>query len=213
MAYLDTGSVRPEAASIIGALAINGAMIAAIVYSVPDVLPKPVWKILEIYRVKPTPIPVTPKDPVKPVVKAADKNNYVPPVVPTHDPVEAPQLTRTAGTTALSGGDGGIAQIPSLGTEPVFKGAQVNPRYSGSLQPAYPPGMIREDREGVVTVRVLIGIDGRVKAIEALKADAPAFLEATRKQALSKWRFLPATRDGEPVESWREMTVRFELPD
>jgi protein TonB len=45
-----------------------------------------------------------------------------------------------------------------------------------------------------------------------LRADDPSFLEATRKQALAKWRFLPATRDGQPVESWREMTVRFELP-
>ena len=32
-------------------------------------------------------------------------------------------------------------------------------------------------------------------------------------QAVSKWRFLPATRDGEAIESWREMTVRFQLPE
>jgi protein TonB len=51
-----------------------------------------------------------------------------------------------------------------------------------------------------------------VKALEAVRAAAPAFLEATRRQALVKWRFLPATRGGLPVESWREMTVRFELP-
>jgi protein TonB len=67
--------------------------------------------------------------------------------------------------------------------------------------------------EGFATVRVLIGTDGRVKQVEAVKASDPAFLDATRKQALAKWRFLPATRDGEAVESWREMTVRFQLPD
>ena len=70
--------------------------------------------------------------------------------------------------------------------------------------------MIRAEMEGFATVRVLIGTDGRVKQVEASDT---AFLDATRKQALSKWRFLPATRDGEPVESWREMTVRFQLPD
>ena len=73
--------------------------------------------------------------------------------------------------------------------------------------------MIRAEMEGFATVRVLIGTDGRVKQVEAVKASDTAFLDATRKQALSKWRFLPATRDGEPVESWREMTVRFQLPD
>ena len=44
MAYLEKGSARPGAASMIGALAINGAMIAAIIYSVPDILPQPAWK-------------------------------------------------------------------------------------------------------------------------------------------------------------------------
>lgn len=212
MAYLEKGSARPGAASMIGALAINGAMIAAIIYSVPDILPQPAWKILDTYWVKPNPIPQKPSERENPVVKPAGKSSFVPPVVPADEKSELPKLTGTPDGTELSGGVD-IPQLPPLVNNPVFKGAQVNPRYTGALQPAYPPGMVREDREGVVTVRVLIGIDGRVKALEALKADAPAFLEATRKQALSKWRFLPATRDGEPVESWREMTVRFELPD
>jgi protein TonB len=28
---------------------------------------------------------------------------------------------------------------------------------------------------------------------------------------LSKWRFKPATRGGDPEESWRVMSVRFEI--
>jgi protein TonB len=210
MAYLDKGAARPGAASVIGALAINGAMVAAIIYSVPDMLPQPVWTILEIYPVTPEPIPAPPKDPEKPVVKAKGRDSFVPPVISAPDQPDETMLTRASGGTEPSAG--GIAPLPLPVPNPVFKGAQINPRYAAGLQPAYPPGMIREEREGVVTVRVLVGVDGRVKAFEAVRADAPAFLEATRKQALAKWRFLPATRDGEPVESWREMTVRFELP-
>jgi periplasmic protein TonB len=48
--------------------------------------------------------------------------------------------------------------------------------------------------------------------VEPIRFDEDAFLAATRKQALSSWRFLPATQDGEPVESWKEMTVRFQMP-
>lgn len=213
MAYLDTGSARQGAASIVGALAINGAMIAAVVYSVPDILPQPVWTVLDTYWARPDPIPVAPPEHEKPVAKPAGKNSFAPPAVPTDEKSELPKLTGTPDGAELSGGQVDIPQLPPLASNPVFKGAQINPRYRGALQPAYPPGMIREEREGVVTVRVLIGIDGHVKALEALRADAPAFLEATRKQALAKWHFLPATRDGVPVESWREMTVRFELPD
>jgi len=91
--------------------------------------------------------------------------------------------------------------------------AQVDPRYAGQFQPDYP---LREERagiEGSVTVRVLIGTDGRVKAVELVRGDGPAFFEATKKRALSKWRFKPATRGGVAEESWREMTVRFQLRD
>ena len=63
----------------------------------------------------------------------------------------------------------------------------------------------------MVKIRVLIGVDGRVKAAESVSATSDAFFEATRRQALSKWRFKPATRGGIPQESWKTMSVRFEI--
>jgi protein TonB len=89
--------------------------------------------------------------------------------------------------------------------------AQADPRYAGLFQPEYP---LREERAGVegsVTLRVLIGTDGRVKAVELVRTDSPAFFDAAKKRALSKWRFKPATRGGTPEESWKEMTVRFQI--
>jgi len=50
-----------------------------------------------------------------------------------------------------------------------------------------------------------------VKAVEQVSATSNAFFEATRRQALAKWRFKPATRGGIPQESWKTMSVRFEL--
>ena len=79
------------------------------------------------------------------------------------------------------------------------------------FQPSYPSRLARQDIEGVAVVRVLIGSDGRVKAVEQVSATDPEFFEATRTQAMRHWRFKPATRDGVAVESWRTMTVRFEL--
>lgn len=89
--------------------------------------------------------------------------------------------------------------------------AQLDSRYAGSFQPEYPAREQRGGIEGVVTVRVLIGTDGRVKAVEQVSGGNPAFFEATKRRALAKWRFKPATRGGVAEESWKEMTVRFEI--
>jgi protein TonB len=213
MAYLDKGRSRPNPASIGAALTVNGLMAAAIIYSVPEIVPRPAWAILETYRVPPDPVPTTPIIRKKLPASVPDDGARAPWNPPVDQQTERTRLTEAEDELGTPGGMGsGIANPPPLPVEPIFKGAQVHPRYFGALQPVYPPGMIREEREGAVRVRVLIGTDGRVRDIQTLQADDPAFLEATRKQALAKWRFLPATRDGEPVESWREMTVRFELP-
>jgi protein TonB len=58
---------------------------------------------------------------------------------------------------------------------------------------------------------VLIGADGRVKAVEKLRATSDAFFRATEQQALRHWRFKPATVDGRPVEARKVMTVHFQL--
>ena len=90
-------------------------------------------------------------------------------------------------------------------------GANIDPRYANYLQPPYPSDEIRAGNGGRVSVRVLIGVDGRVKDIEKLSAASDSFWDATRRQALSKWRFKPATRDGAPYEAWKTMNVSFVL--
>lgn len=101
-------------------------------------------------------------------------------------------------------------QPPAI-PEPVLVEAKIDPAAAGRFQPDYPSELVRAEIEGTVTVRVLIGVDGRVKAVEMVKATNEGFFEPTQKQALRYWRFRPATRDGVAVESWRTMTVRFAL--
>jgi len=89
--------------------------------------------------------------------------------------------------------------------------AVADPRYARDFQPDYPAGERRMGNEGKVVIRVLIGPDGRVKQVERVSAASAAFWQVTERQALSRWRFRPATRDGVAIESWRTMTVRFEM--
>ena len=110
--------------------------------------------------------------------------------------------------------DPGPKIIPEPPAPPApFIDARPDPRFAANFQPAYPPGKLRLQEEGSVTVRVTIGVDGRVTAVELVSASDPAFWEAAQRQALRKWRFTPATRGGVPVESSRTMTVRFKLAE
>jgi protein TonB len=95
---------------------------------------------------------------------------------------------------------------PPVRTEPEF-----DPRYAGDLQPPYPPAEERAQREGSVRVRLTIGADGRVRAVQRLAASSEAFWIATERHAKSRWRFRPATLDGRPVESSKVMTVFFRI--
>ena len=89
--------------------------------------------------------------------------------------------------------------------------AELDPRFAGAFQPDYPASEQRREIEGKAKVRVLIGTDGRVKAVELVSTDSQGFFEETKRRALAKWRFKPATRGGVPEESWKVMTVRFEI--
>lgn len=89
--------------------------------------------------------------------------------------------------------------------------AKLNTRFSKQFQPDYPTGLLRLGREGLVSVRVLVGANGRAKQIELISSSHDSFWNATRRHALKKWRFNPATKDGKPYESWITLKVRFTI--
>lgn len=171
-------------------------------YNVPKDQPPPPVEPVKSTEVLPrTPMitvskPLVPPPPVGPTVGTTDV--ITPPL---------PPLPPMGGT-----GDVGISEPPKPALPP-YVGATVDPRFAGAFQPDYPSSEIRLQREGRVTVRVLVGTDGRVKAVEKVSATSDAFFDATRSRALAKWRFKPATRGGTPEESWKQYSVKFVLND
>lgn len=163
---------------------------------------------LEQPKPKPEPTP----EPAKHQTARPQPKLYVPPVDNMVKPIDqqpfeftdTPPVTLTP-PTALE------EHVTALAKPPVMIGPSVDPRYASNFQPAYPTDEIRAGNAGRVTVKVLIGTDGRVKDIERVSAASDSFWEATRRQALAKWRFKPATRDGVAYESWKTMNVSFVL--
>lgn len=168
-----------------------------------------------------------PKPDPKPIEKVRDKREAVPTTQPLPnqpDPIvpiagAGNPIRSTTGFDPIPMDPPGPVGPPSTGTvvdppkPPVMTRATVDPRYADSLQPPYPGSEIRNQTEGKLTARVLVGVDGRVKAIEIMRSPSKGLSEATRRHALSKWRFKPATRDGVPYEDWMTMTLSFKLVD
>ena len=97
--------------------------------------------------------------------------------------------------------------------DPIRVGPQLDPRYASALQPQYPGAEQRAGRNGTVVIEVTIGTDGRVRAARRVSATSDLFWAAAERQALTRWRFRPATVDGRPVESSRTMTIHFRIED
>lgn len=211
-------SRRLSPAGLTGALMATAAVIAGLVTAAPKIVTQKVIDILvadPIEAPKPPPPQPEPKPETKRPQTTRSEIQRVDPLikVPADDPIAPIQTVDLARPVdpglPLGNGDGGV--IVPLPKPPVLVKAQVDPRYSGDFQPYYPPSERYAGREGRVVVRVLIGTDGRVHDVERVSATTDAFFEATRKRALERWRFQPATRDGTPVESWQEMGVTFRL--
>ena len=190
----------------------------------PGILPGPLKeKILQTRNIPiPQPIPTSP--PPKPTTEKVVEQRTTPiphqPDQLVKTPTEAGPVTGTSSFPPVTSDPPGTFGPPSGGTTvadppkpPVMIGATVDPRYADSLQPPYPSSEIRAQTEGKLTARVLVGVDGRVKAIEILRTPSKGLSEATRRHALARWRFKPATRDGVPYEEWMTMTLNFRLVD
>lgn len=209
------------------AVALNGGVILLLIFAAPTMIHRdpPPGAIVT----RNIPLPVEPEPVPQPEPKASPEARVVDPspaprppipepIVPTGaerrvvaaDPLPPLPPTGIYGSGGTGTGTGPVAADPPA---PVLTGVRPDPRHADAFQPTYPEAERRIERPGRVVVRVLVGTDGRVKAIERVSATSDSFFEATRRRALSHWRFQPATRDGVAQESWYRMSVTFTIDD
>ncbi len=203
------------------AISINAGLVAALMFAGPTILPGDPVRILETTNIpidQPPPEPPRPQPRTEEVVANRPTETIVAPnpIVPTpstSDLVTTTTIVPTPPLTPIIGSDPGPVVITTPAPLPPLIAPQVDPRYASAFQPTYPPAERRANRDGRVTVRVLVGIDGRVKQIERVTATSDAFWQVTQDRALRSWRFKPATRGDVPVEAWRTMSLTFRMED
>lgn len=81
------------------------------------------------------------------------------------------------------------------------------------LPPTYPARCLRLGIEGRVQVRVLVGENGRVQEATLDESSGDASLDEAALEAVRRWRFAAAQRDGVPVRAWARVPIEFKLLD
>ena len=75
--------------------------------------------------------------------------------------------------------------------------------------PRYPREALRDNAGGTVRVRVTVGTDGSVERLQVETGSGNRHLDRAATEAVRRWRFQPATRNGQPVSADVLVPVEF----
>jgi len=130
------------------------------------------------------------------------------PVIPT---TTTPPVITTPTAPAISNA---APVTPSQSTAPptpsIRTGAVIQPGAS-CAKPDYPSASRRLEEEGTVSLKFLIGADGRVLQAEIEKTSGFPRLDEAARNALSKCQFRPGTIDGKAEQSWASIKYTWRL--
>jgi protein TonB len=87
------------------------------------------------------------------------------------------------------------------------------PRYRETPRPIYPESARHKGQEGTVLLRVLVDDEGRAKSVEINQSSGDDSLDRAARDAIQRWRFIPARHGEKAVESWIRIPVDFRLAD
>ena len=87
------------------------------------------------------------------------------------------------------------------------------PMSIAALKPQYPYRARRMGIEGYVTVQFLVDQEGKAREVTVVDAEPEGIFEGSVRKTVPRWRFKPGKKDGRPVDTWVEMTIRFGMED
>lgn len=91
------------------------------------------------------------------------------------------------------------AAPPTPPSAPVATGSTGTPIAVSQPPPRYPQEALRRNVGGTVRVRVTVAQDGSVDRLALAESSGNRYLDRAAMEAVRRWRFQPALRDGEPV--------------
>ena len=89
--------------------------------------------------------------------------------------------------------------------------ARFDAAYLQNPRPSYPPISRRLGEEGKVMLKVKVTADGAAAVVDLEKTSGFERLDEAAKQAVARWRFVPAKRGDEPIEASVIVPIVFRL--
>ncbi|MBU3721533.1 MAG: energy transducer TonB [Limnohabitans sp.] len=99
--------------------------------------------------------------------------------------------------------------MPVVAAAPVVTAAVISA--SSCEKPEYPSASKRLEEEGTVTLKFLVGADGKVIESAVEKSSGFRRLDEAARAGLSKCQFKPGTVDGKPQQTWASMKYTWRL--
>lgn len=94
---------------------------------------------------------------------------------------------------------------------PAVTAARFDADYLSNPKPVYPVASRRLGEEGKVVLRVKVSHDGTPLTVEVKYSSSFPRLDEAAKSAVEHWRFVPARRGDEAIESWVSVPIVFSL--
>ncbi|HEY5870888.1 MAG TPA: energy transducer TonB [Candidatus Tectomicrobia bacterium] len=117
-----------------------------------------------------------------------------------------------AGTGAGSGGGTGSGRGGGTGSGTGSgSGTSASPVGGYQVKPRYPESARRRGIEGTALLKMRITAQGSVADVQLERSAGHPELDESAMEAVRRWRFNPARRDGEPVAVWVLIPVEFKL--
>lgn len=138
---------------------------------------------------------------VNPTPAPTETTASAPPLPPTETAAPAQPLVPVPTETLPVAEHGVYSAVPLGGTQP---------EEIDRVLPRYPAAARRAGVQGPVVVRGIVRRDGTIDDVEIIK-DLPSGLGDAARDAVSRWRFRPATYRGEPIDVYYTVTVNFRL--
>ena len=124
-------------------------------------------------------------------------------------PAPAPLPTAIDESTPATAPVGSNAAAIALATAPLAPGDQPVPITGQNPAPDYPPAALRRGESGTVMVRVEVDAAGMPVNVSLDKRSGSRDLDRAAMDAVKRWRFQPAQRNGQAVASSLVIPIDF----
>ncbi|WP_160123543.1 energy transducer TonB, partial [Rhodovarius lipocyclicus] len=121
-----------------------------------------------------------------------------------------PSPAERPGTPAPPGQESPAGPLGGATVTGPTRGPGLDPAFRNAA-PGYPQGSRERGEQGVVSLLLNIGTDGRIITLEVTRSSGYPALDEAARRAVREWRFRPALRGGTPVPSQVATNVRFTL--